>query len=288
MDEQKVSPVIGLIRKLNAIRNHEGPSPKSGSPAFLEMQAYQRPKSVNTAFSWALIALESSSDHLEALDRLVSEGEYAVSPWTCARGLLESSAIATWLLDPNIDASERVSRSFSLRYSSLCEQRKMATIFNKEQEKVKIENRINDIETMALSLGFSRVLNRNDRRIGIGQQKPKITELVGNQFGFGKLYPVLASMAHCDSIIVLQLASMNIGNTASGYIIKQRAVPRKVQQDLLANAVSVYTRGVWMHVIQFGYDAAQTAVVLEKCYNEIKLADNNDIRFWRTIVGGNT
>ncbi|MCK4445630.1 MAG: hypothetical protein KAW56_00955 [Candidatus Marinimicrobia bacterium] len=277
MDEQKVSPVIGLIRKLNAIRNHERPNPKSGSPAFLEMQAYQRPESLAT-FSWALIALESSSDHLEALDRLVSEGEYAVSPWTCARGLLESAAIATWLLDPNIDASERVSRSFALRYSSLCEQRKIA---RKEQEKVKIEKRINDIEKMALSLGFSRVLNRKDKRIGIGQQKPKITELVGNQFNFGKLYPVLSSIAHCDSIIVSQIAF-------SGDIIKQRAVPREVQQNLLANAVAVYTRGVWMHVIQFGYDAAQTAVVLEKCYNEINLADNNEIRFWRTIVGGNT
>ncbi|MFA4873682.1 MAG: hypothetical protein WC659_07200 [Patescibacteria group bacterium] len=283
MNTETFSPVIQLLLKLNTIRNKEGVNPKIGSPAFIEMQSYQRPESVKTAFSMGLIALESSSDHLEALDNLVAKEEYAVSPWTCARGLLEAASIATWLLDPDINNSERVSRSFALRFYSLKEQLKMANKFD-PIKKDDIEKRIDDIEALALNLGFSKVLDRNGKRIGIGQQKPKITELVGNQFDFGKLYPVFSSIAHCDSIIVSQIATSTIGNYGSEGIIKQRAVPRKIQQDLLANAVAIYTRGVWMHVVQFGYDVAQTTVILEKYFDEIMLADNNEIRFWRTVI----
>src|SRR6267142_5737106 len=103
------SPVRDLLRELQGVLRATGISPKVGSPADQEIRAFLRPVSVKTALSQANTALAASADHLEALDRLVGEAQYAIAPWTCARGVLEATAIATWLLDSKIDTKERVS-----------------------------------------------------------------------------------------------------------------------------------------------------------------------------------
>lgn len=46
----------------------------------------------------------------------------------------------------------------------------------------------------------------------------------------------------------------------------------------------MYTRGAWLRTIQFGCDTAQIAVALEARYDDLKLADTNEVRFWRTMV----
>ena len=147
------SPVRDLLRELQSVLSATGISPKVGSPADQEIRAFSHPISIKTALSQANIALATSADHLEALDRLVGEAQYAVAPWTCARGVLEAAAIATWLLDTTIDATERVGRSFALRFTTLQEQRKMANAAGDNQKVQTIDKRIESIETMATQLG---------------------------------------------------------------------------------------------------------------------------------------
>jgi len=64
-------------------------------------------------------------------------------------------------------------------------------------------------------------------------------------------------------------------------VVAQRAVPEEIQRLLLANVVAIHTRGVWLRVVQYGCDAAETAVILEKRYNQLDLADTDAVRFWR-------
>jgi hypothetical protein len=279
------SPVRDLLRELQRVLKATGTSPKAGSPADQEIRTFLRPVSVKTALSQANTALEASADHLEALDRLVGEVQYAVAPWTCARGVLEAAAIATWLLDTTIDATERVSRSLALRFSTLQEQRKLANAAGDSQKVQAIDKQIESIEAMAIQLGYSPLRDSRGRRTGIGQVKPNITDLVQQQFDFGNLYRMLSGVAHSDSVVVSQLGFMQTGALTPDGIVAQRAVPQKIQSLLLANAVAIHTRGVWLRVVQYGCDAAETAVILEKRYDQLDLANTDTVRFWRSTVG---
>lgn len=279
------SPVRDLLRELQGVLGSTGTSPKAGSPADQEIRTFLRPKSVKTALSQANTALEASADHLEALDRLVGEAQYAVSPWTCARGVLEAAAIVTWLLDSTIDAKVRVSRSLALRFSTLQEQRKMANAVGDSQKVQTIDKRIESIEAMAIQLGYSPLTDPKGRRIGIGQVKPSITDLVQQEFDFGNLYRVLSGVAHSDSAVVFQLGFMRTETLTPDGVVAQRAVPKEIQSVLLANAVAIHTRGAWLRVVQYGCDAAEAAVILEKRYDQFDLADTDPVRFWRSIVG---
>jgi hypothetical protein len=279
------SPARDLLRDLQSVLGSVGTSPKAGSPADQEIRVFLRPESVKTALSQANTALEASADHLEALDSLVGEARYAVSPWTCARGVLEAVAIATWLLDSTIDVKERVSRSLVLRFSTLQEQRKMANAIDDSQKVQDIEERIDSIEAMTIQLGYSPLRDSRGRRTGIGQVKPSMTDLVQQQFDFGNLYRVLSGIAHSDSVVVSQLGFMKTGALTPDGVVAQRAVPKEIQSMLLANAVAIHTRGVWLRVILYGCDAAETAVILERRYDQLDLADTDVVRFWRSTVG---
>jgi hypothetical protein len=280
------SPVRDLLRELQSVLKATGTSPKAGSPADREIRTFLRPVSVKTALSQANTALEASADHLEALDRLVSEVRYAVAPWTCARGVLEAAAIATWLLDTTIDATERVSRSLALCFSTLQEQRKLANAAGDSQKVQAIDKQIENIEAMAIQLGYSPLRDSRGRRTGIGQVKPSITDLVQQQFfDFGNFYRMLSRVAHSDSVVVSQLGFMQTGALTSDGVVAQRAVPQEIQSLLLANTVAIHTRGVWLRVVQYGCDAAETAVILEKRYDQLDLANTDTVRFWRSTVG---
>ena len=278
------SPVRDLLRELQSVLSATGISPKVGSPADQEIHAFSHPAYIKTTLSQANIALATSADHLEALDRLVGKAQYAVAPWTWARGVLEAAAIATWLLDTTIDAMERVGRSLALRFATLQEQRKMANAAGDKQKVQTIDKRIESIEAMSTQLGYSPLRDSKGRRTGIGQVKPSITDLVQQQFDFGKLYRVLSGVAHSDAAVVSQLGFMKTGEHTPDGVVAQRAVPKEIQSLLLANAVAIYTRGVWLRVVQYGCDAAETAVILEKRYDQFDLANTDAVRFWRSTV----
>lgn len=284
MTSLALSPVRDLLKKLQNVIEATGKSPKAGSPADQEICTFLRQESVKTALAQGNRALEASADHLEALDRLIGEAQYALAPWTCARGVIEASAISTWLFDSTIDATERVSRSLALLFSTLQEQRKLANALTETQEVQSIDEKIEQLEQTALQLGYSPVSNKKGERTGIGQVKPNITDLVQQQFNFGNVYRMLSGVAHSDSTVVSQLGFMQTRTLPPNGIITQRAVKQDIQSELLANAVAIHTRAVWFRIVQYGCDAAETAVLLEKGFNQLGLPDTDAVRFWRSTV----
>lgn len=286
MDEQSTSPVVGLIRDLYHIFNAAGPSPKAGSPAEIEIRSFPDPEASKTAFAQGVVALESAKDYLEALDLLVHTKNHAVAPWACARGVLEASSLTTWLLETQINAKERVGRSLSLRFATLQEQEKLARSKHEGAKVQEIKDRIEAIERDALQLGFQRLRDKKNKqkRIGIGKIKPSITNLVHSQFDRENLYRILSGVAHSDYTTLLQLSFMKPNEDQSGVLTTQRGIPEGLQLMLLANAAAVYSRGAWLRTIQFGGDAAKVAVMLESRYNELSLADTNEVRFWRMMI----
>lgn len=275
------SLVEKLLTELLKVRQVVGPSPAVGSPAYKERAEYKRPESVQTAFTHGSVAVESAGDHLFALDLLINSSQSALAPWTCARGLLEAAALARWLLDVNINAEERVGRSMALRYATLREQRKLAQEDSDASIVTVIDHRLEEIATIASDLGYQPINDKNGNRISIGRQKPKITDLVGQQLDAKSIYRILSGVAHCDQSTVRQLGFAPVGPSPSGGIVMESVVSHKVQQQLRSKAIDIYAHAVWPHIVQFGVDLVAAANVLENAYSACGFRDDESVRFWR-------
>ena len=275
------SPVSELLLGLLKIRESVGGSPKAGSRADTEIRAFPRPESVATAFSQGLVATEAAVDHLHGLDLLVVAQDSSLAPWTCARGLLEAATIATWLLDTQIDTTERVGRSLAMRYETLIAQRKLANADQNPTLVAKIDRRVDNIAGIASQLGYPPINDRNGNRIGIGRRKPGITDLIEKQFDLQNVYRIFSGVAHCDTVTVSQLGFETLGSSASGGVVKRLDVNREIQRNLLAKGVELCSRALWLHMVQYGCDLTSAAPILEAAYTKCGLADRDDVRFWR-------
>ncbi len=278
------SKVSNILSKLIVFLDNSGFEPANDSPAANEIGSFPRPESMETAFGMASQSLIAATDYFEALDYLILKKAFAIAPWSCARGMVESSALCTWLFEMDIDSKERVSRSLSLRYSALREIQKLARYDGNTQEINDIEEQIDSIERIAVDLGYDLVRDQKNRRIGIGQKKPNITTLVERQFSSEKLYRMLSGMAHSNytTLTALSFTKPNFRNK-SGAVI-QRAIPTELHMSLLSWAGVMYAKCLWLKTKQFGFDAAKMAILLEEFYDVMKLPDTNEDRFWRTII----
>jgi hypothetical protein len=127
----------------------QGLEPKSGSPAAKELQAFERPESLVTAYGQGTSLIEVAADHLIAFTKTVTEPAETVAPWTTTRAVLEASALSCWLLDVKITARERVGRSLAFRYEGFIQQEKFGQALNRPTEKADVIARIEEVEAMA-------------------------------------------------------------------------------------------------------------------------------------------
>src|SRR4051794_26259757 len=84
-----------------------------------DVQSYAMPEAILTLLSQANLSLTAAEDHLLALAVLLDNDVPSMAVWACARGAIESAALATWLLDPTTDTRSRVQRSLALRFEDL-------------------------------------------------------------------------------------------------------------------------------------------------------------------------
>lgn len=277
--------VLALLAAFDDLDADDGPGPRPDSPAALEATSYARPLSVQTAYSYGVMALASARDHLEAVDLIVRCGQPSVAHWTSLRGLLEAASIASWLFAPTIVAHERVSRSLALRFSTFIQRRKIASAEGDTAKIAAIDVRINDVEGIATSLGFAPIRNRNGVRDGIGQRKPQITELAESEFDLRNMYRFLSSVAHCDSAVITELGFKRVAHDADGQPLLQWDVSPAQLTLVLGNALMLYARPLWMQVTQYGFDRPRAAKALEIAYDHAGLAEAALLRSWRQNLG---
>ena len=285
MKKNDITPVFKFLNRFLPYLENAGFEPADDSPAAMEIKSFERRESIETAFSQAAQSFISATDHLEALETLVKMERFAMAPWSCTRGMIEASAISTWLLEPGIGPKERVSRSLSLRYTTLREQEKMARYEGDRNLVQKIRDRIESVEKIAVDLGFPVLKNKKGQRTGIAQTKPTVTALTERQFKGENLYRTLSGMAHSDytSLTAFSFLKTTIERRQGALLI--RAVPTEIQSALVSKAATIYVKCAWLRTIQFGFDAAKVAVLLEELYDDLRLPDANNDRFWRTLIG---
>jgi len=178
-----------------------------------------------------------------------------------------------------------VSRSLALRFSTLIQQRKIASAEGDTTKVAAIDGRLDVVEGIAVSLGFTQIRNKNGVRVGIGQRKPQITELAESEFDFHNVYRFLSSVAHCDSAVITELGFKKVATDAEGQPLLQRDVSQEQLTLVLGNALMLYVRPLWMQVTQYGFNRPRAAEILERAYGQSGLADTNVLRFWRQDLG---
>lgn len=190
---------------LGAYLDGQGHDPLYGSMALNELDSNQSREHVNIAYQQAGVLMQAAADHFSSFIRLLEIPAHTIAPWTCVRGVVEASAISAWLLDTEIDARTRVSRSFAFRHEGLSQQLKIANSINDQDMVDKSMKRIIKVENDALKLGFSLVRNKKEKRDGIAERFPTVTNLVKTVLDMESQYRIQSGMAHAHPPIMQQL-----------------------------------------------------------------------------------
>ena len=233
-----LSAVDGLVEGLRQIYNRYNNEPAANSIAYQEQNAFPDPESAKTAHYSGVLSMESAGDHLMAFVDCVAEPSKTVAPWTCVRGLLESSALAVWLLDPNIDAKARVGRSFAFRYVGFVQQIKFYRVTQRQPEIDYVQKRMTKVEQHAISLGYPQVLNKKGDIDGIGERMPNFTDLIGLTLNQESGYRLLSGVAHGHHWAIQQIGFRVID------IQDQHGQPMKVLEKHLPPSFVLYVANI--------------------------------------------
>jgi hypothetical protein len=98
-----LSAVNNLFDGSGQIFNQYHHEPAANSIAAREQQSFPKPGLVTDVHYRGMLSMEAAGDHLVGFTACMSEPAKILAPATCIRGLLESCALAAWLLDPDMD-----------------------------------------------------------------------------------------------------------------------------------------------------------------------------------------
>ncbi len=151
---------------------------------------------VASIWTIGVMQIEHAADHVSLFLKTLQEPVEIIATLTCVRSMLEAGSIAAWLLDPVINGKERLGRSLAHRFQGMVQQSKLARMTGKTNDVQEIAARTEELEQLALSLGFSPVVDSKGRRIGICQLMPSATEMIESTLGLGNEYRMLSAVAH--------------------------------------------------------------------------------------------
>ena len=250
--------------------------PFPNSIAAKELSSFIRPESIGTAYSQAATLIEVAADYAFALKSTLTEPAQSIAPWTCVRGCLEAAALSMWLFDTKIDADERVKRSLAFRYEGLDQQAKLAQATNGMVNPVDIHKRIDQIDEVAQELGFPKVLDRNNKRIGVGQKMPSVTQVVIEMLNKEQNYRLLSGMVHAHP---WALQHFGFTQTYSDQMIfenvKGAYFEKHISLDsinfLCAETIQCVFEALCMNFKLFGWDLKPIAVATKSAIDQIQI-----------------
>jgi hypothetical protein len=185
-----------LVSKISELLESEGPDPLEGSLAKKQMAADPWASDVRNAFFQATLLIEISSDHILSFRRAIIEPVLPTAAWASVRGVLETSALSAWLLDPNVDSSGRAARSYGLRYEGLVEQEKFARSVGDDKALRQATERIEQVVQQAMEHGHEPLVDKRGRQYGLGTRLPSMTELAASELDAEPQYRLLSAMLH--------------------------------------------------------------------------------------------
>ena len=277
-----ISVMRDLIDGTAQIYNGYNAEPSLDSLAMQERKRFSNSELIKDVHYRGVLSMESAADHMMVFVDSISEPAKTIAPWTCVRGLLESSALAVWFLDPRIDAKERVGRCFAFRYSGFVEQIKFFQVEKLDTEIHKAQQRMKKVEQDAISLGYPQLLNKNGEINGIAQHMPSIIELIKLTLNREGDYRLLSGVAHGHHWATSQVGFRFSEENLQGQVVKTLEKHLHPESVLFATniAVSSFSKVLWNLWRLYGWDIKEIESFLEKIYD--RLYYKTEARFWRS------
>jgi len=277
MDKEQAINYVQLLRgyidKTAQFINQYSVYPEDESPGFAELESFTRQESVHTAHSLGTNLIETAADHAMALAKTLTEPVQAFAPWVCLRSILESSALGYWMLDNDIDVRTRVKRGFALRYKGLIQQTTIARAMGDTEFEKRINKRINEVEQIALNLGYDKIISKKNNRIGIAIQMPTFTEIARNTLNAEGVYRYLSAISHAHFWAISQVGLQEVDEKEAG--INTLPNTRIMEKGLLVTSVIglcqssiiFLSKPIWQKSCLFGWDLDQLNKILEEVFS---------------------
>ena len=253
--------------------------PSENSPAKNELKDFSKPELLKTAYAQGNILIEVSGDQLIAITRSITEPLLTIAPFVSARAILESSAIASWILDTSIDRKKRLERSFAFRYEGLNQQIKYGRSIGNKNEIDKVLSRVDEVEKQALDLGYDPVLDKNGKRIGIAMKMPSITTLVHDVLKEEGSYRFLSSIAHAHPWALQQISFQEV--TKGKDLFFEKNIDPVYIFYLCNTVVRVFARSIWNMNNIFGWQEEKLINLFNYVFDSLNMKNQFD-RFWIT------
>jgi len=271
-----VASLNDFLDQTSVIWNERGDIPLPNSQADLETKSFQRPESVVTAYTQAGMLFESAADYSMALIKTLAEPAQTIAPWGCARSVVETSVLATWLWDSKINAHQRVQRSLAFLHEGLLQQFKLAKVSKGHLDQEKTISRIKEVERVALDLGMAKASNLKGRKsIILDQIMPSITDIVTKTFEKEQNYRMLSAMIHGHTWALQSLSfTMALENQEIFKGVKGAYLEKNLSLSsvgyLCIEAVNSLSSAILMKFRLFGWDARPMAIIIDKTQKELE------------------
>ncbi|MFF2058967.1 hypothetical protein [Rhodococcus qingshengii] len=125
----------------------------------------------------ALRYLANAEDHLRSCGYLIPAEGIALSPISLCRTVLNATAMAHWLLEPGISATERMRRYMNVQLHVLRERVQYAEESQDAQSRKVLETRISDLNNAASAAGMTPKTAKSGRQY-IDTVTPSDTQLL--------------------------------------------------------------------------------------------------------------
>jgi len=245
--------------------------------ASAELEGWGDEEDLKTAYGQGHLYVESASDHLYGLTRLLQEPAATIACWTCTRGSLEAAAFASWIFSPSIGASKRVARSMSLRFHAVAEDVKFARATGRKNDLKLSSERLTHIIQQAEKRSIE-VFWHKKKPVAVGVRVPSATDLIRKVFGDEGAYRLTSAVAHSRSNILAQSSFRQA--SADDPLLLTKGISNASVAWLLMLGVEALSRSTWARAQLFGHDTSALKSILEDGFDEVGL--KSSLRFWRS------
>lgn len=259
--------VLAFVGQLRELLRGFGPAFSRDSPAGTEARLLADDDAVRGVLGQAAFLYESTSDHVVAVTRILSEPAQSIAPFSLVRAAIEVSSICCWILDPTLAPFERQSRSIAFRRKGLDGQKTLVNE-NPQIDDGGVAERYAYLDAREKKYGAQRVA------------MPPATELVAAWFGGRSPYRLTSAVVHGHPWAISQVAfSRNDKESAGGIVFLEPALKPNIVLYLLVLALDALARPVWLRTLYSGHDRDQTSEVLDNAYDAMQILPGR--RFWR-------
>ncbi|MEO6061750.1 MAG: hypothetical protein ABIQ99_07425 [Thermoflexales bacterium] len=271
--------ISGFLKTVRNLNLGLGTHHTDDSIAAKELASFRKPSAVVNAQNIASMLIESSSDHMEAFARTITEPHLPFASCTSVRSMLEPCAFAAWLVDPSIGAVDRAKRGFAMRYAAIDEESKWAKTIGQEYQVGRTYgDRLDAIERDALDLGFDPIVKKREKRIGIGCRKPSATDTIGVMLNEKSMYVLLSAVAHGQIWAMREMGFAPVdtgGKTRLIGTVPVRQFEKVVRPELIASlglcALRSFARPAVFMLRYSGHDDGRFVALLETTFDFLRV-----------------